>query len=180
MSEQKRKDGIKRQIESQPGISHTDLLERVKNDMAKPTATKIIEQLLEDREITFRKDGKKKRYHPVEPDQKSLGKDFSGNMKRLRSMLEVLEGDFTSYPYEVQIWVNRDILDKLDSFGPKIKQHLEESDHYYGVDSCVDDYGRLCAEISKLMSSMRGDLKHMYGLRSTPDSCLNVLRVLKL
>ena len=161
MSEQKRKDGIKRQIESQPGISHTDLLERVKNDMANSTAAKIIEQLLDDREITFRKDGKKKRYHPAEPDQKSLEKDFSGNMKRLRRMLEALEDDFTSYPYEVQNWVNRDILDTLDSLGRRIRRHLEEHDHYYGVDSCVDDYGRLCAEISKLMPSMRGDLKHM-------------------
>ena len=161
MSEQERKDGIKRQIELQHGISHTDLLERVKNDMAKPTATKIIEQLLDDGEITFRKDGRRKRYHPAEPDQKSLEKDFSENMKRLRRMLETLEDDFTSYPYEVQIWANRYILGRLDSLGPKIRQHLEEHEYYYGVDSCVDDYERLCAEISKQTSSMRGDLKHM-------------------
>ena len=76
-------------------------------------------------------------------------------------MLETLEDDFTSYPYEVQIWVNRGILDKLDSLGPKIKQHLEDYEHYYGVDRCVDDYGRRCAEISKLMPSMRDDLKQM-------------------
>ena len=160
MSEQKRKDGIKKQIESQPGISHTDLLERVKNDMAQSTAAKIIEQLLDGGEITFRKEGRKKRYHPAEPDQKSLEKDFAGSMKRLRRMLETLEDDFTSYPYEVQIWVNRGILDKLDSLGRRIRRHLEEHDHYYGVDRCADDYGRLCAEISKLMPSMRGDLKH--------------------
>ncbi len=161
MDEREREDRIKRQIESQPGISHTDLLERVKNDMAKSTAAGIIKRLLDDEEITFRKDGGKKRYYPAEPDQKSLEKDFSGNMKRLRRRLETLEDDFTSYPYEVQIWVNRDILDKLDSLGPKFKQRLEEHKRYYGVDSRVDDYGRLCAEISKLMSSMRGDLKHM-------------------
>lgn len=142
MKSEDRIDLIKREIERHPGINKTNLAGLVKDAMAKNTAFKTIEILVQNGNIIERKDGKMVRYYPLEAGEREL-ESFPNIIKEYIQHLTLIQKEHRTYPHNMQGTLYRKIRDQSDSLSSlKERLQVELSDEGAMQDAmaCYDDY----------------------------------------
>lgn len=140
---------LKEVIGRHPGISKTDLQNRVQDHMAKDTASKELTDLEKDCKITVRREGKKMRYFLRDAEEDRLNKDLAaaldGYVKDLCTMKEEME----TYPYDLLNAFNNEIPQQRDNL-MRLKKRLEDELKFeHTVEDVMRDYDEMYGNIAK-------------------------------
>lgn len=132
-----------------PGISKTDLQNRVHDHMAKDTASKELADLEKDCKITVRREGKRVRYFPRDAEEDRLNEDLAaaldGYVKDLCTMKEEME----TYPYYLLNAFNNEIPRRKDSL-MRLKKRLEDELKFeHTVEDVMRYYDEMYSDIAE-------------------------------
>ena len=179
LTQEERKIKIKQMIEEKPGTHHTKLLEMIKKQgiMAKRTAEKIIEQLIDDREITVFTQ-KRKTCYSLKGDgtfKGNLPTLFSTNTKAIKEKLESMEKDFEAHSYDAQCHMCDELCEAL------MKQIERSEEFAKGIDrgwsEYDDEYADLYSEVEKLSESDNIDKNRRHKILNYLRNAMSVVRV---
>ena len=142
---------LKEMIDRYPGISTTSLQNRVRKVMAKDTASKMLEDLVNDHKIIRRKEGKAIRYFPLDAEEERLNKDLAAALDGYVKDLCAMKEEMTTYPYDLLNAFNNEIPRQRDSLA-RLKSKLEgELKFEHAVEDLMRDYSEMHGYISKLL-----------------------------
>lgn len=164
---------LKEAIGRNPGISKTDLLERVKDDMAKPTASKALGYLVKSGEVIEMNEGKKVRHYLRDAEEEGLGEDLTaaldGYVEDLRSMKDGVE----AYPYDLLNAFNNEIRRQRDNLS-RLKKRLEDELKFeHAVEDVMREYGEMRGDVVESLSTLRGLVD--YGTERRIHECLEAM-----
>ena len=162
LKKEERKIRIKQIIEENPGIYHIKLLEIILKQgiMAKRTAEKDIEQMINDRKITVFTQKTRKCYALKGDDtfEGNLPIVFSKKIEIIKEKLEIMEKNFETHSYDAQRHMHGELCEMITKQIERSKEWAKELDHGYGEYS--DEHDRICSKIRKLLKGVNGDRRH--------------------
>ena len=162
LKKEEREIRIKQIIEENLGIHHIKLLEIIKEKgiMAKRTAEKDIEQMINDGKITTFAQKTRKCYALKGDDtfEGNLPVVFSKRIGIIKEELESMEKGFEMHSYDAQRHMHDWLCGEIATQIERSKEFAKELDHAYDEDS--DEYDRLCSKIRKLLKGVNGDRRH--------------------
>ena len=159
LKKKEREIRIKQIIEENPGIYHIKLLEIILKQgiMAKRTAEKDIEQMINDRKITVFTQKTRKCYALKGDDtfEGNLSIVFSKKIEIIKEKLELMEKNFETHSYDAQRHMHGELCEMITEQIERSKEWAKELDQGYGKYS--DKHDRICSEVEKLLKNANID-----------------------
>ena len=161
MDDQERESIVMREIESRPGIGKTELVRRVRDDMSRKTAYRILDGLVEGGEVVRCKVGRTARHHLRDARERELKENLKGALGDYIEDLRSIERELPDYPYEVSVALGRVVTEQKSRMATSKRFILDgyEYDHY--VEDFIAYYRETRDEITKSLddSPVREDIK---------------------
>lgn len=144
-----RKAILKEAIGRYPGISKTDLLKRVKDAMAKDTASRELADLEKDGKIIMRREGKKNRYFLRDAEEDRLNEDLAAALDGYVKELCAMKEEMGTYPYDLLNAFNNKIPEQRDEL-IRFKKRLEDELKFeHTVEDVMRDYNEIWSNVVK-------------------------------
>lgn len=155
MDEQERRTVIMAEIDRQPGISKTDLANRLSGKIARNTVFHMLNELVNEQEIIARKYGKRIRYSSVEATEADARKSLAVTIDAYVKDLSAIRKDLLTYPYDLLTRLDHRLINgKADVMTLK-KTILDELESEYAVDDVMRDYNESHDKIRILLTKTR-------------------------
>lgn len=151
-----RKTILKEVIGRHPGIYKTDLLKRVKDAMAKDTASRELADLEKNGKIIMRREGKKNRYFPRDAEEDRLNEDLAAALDCYVKELCAMKEEMGTYPYDLLNAFNNKIPKQRDEL-MRLKKRLEDELKFeHTVEDVMRYYNEICSDVVKSLRILQG------------------------
>lgn len=140
---------LKEEIDRDPGISTTDLQNRVQGYMAKDTASKILGDLVGDGKIIQRKEGKKIRYFPLDAEEGELNKSLAAALDVYVKDLCAMKDEMKTYPYDLLNMLNNTIPRQREELMRRKKGLEDDMKFEHTVKDIMRVHSEICDDIYK-------------------------------
>ena len=178
LKKEEREIRIKQIIEENLGIHHIKLLEIIKEKgiMAKRTAEKDIEQMINDGKITTFAQKTRKCYALKGDDtfEGNLPVVFSKKIEAIQEKLESMGKKFETHSYDAQLHMYNQLCDTITEQIERSKEWVKELDH--GHVEYSDDHDRLCSEVAKLLKKANIDRDRRHKILQYLQNAMPVVR----
>ena len=179
LTQKERRMEIKRIIEEKPGIYHTALLEKIRENhsMAKKTAEENIAYLIDAREIIFFKQKTKKCYALKANDmfEDGLPLAFEIKINKVKEELESMKKSFEKHSYDAQCHMCDELYTMLDEQIKRSKRFVEDLDR--GYSEYGDEYEYLRSDVIKSLKHANVDKTRHYKILDYLGNAKNVVMI---